>query len=162
MRKINGKNRDCPSMVPGPEMVIQEYFCPSFPCWWSDNNYWPSVLSVPGTVLGAGIHGEPDRHVFRSSPSSSLQGSFSVNGRTNEDWNFTSALLPLPSPSLLKLQHKEEKQPPFLQEGARNYLPQSLGGEYVHCFLIILALLFHKKIKHRLNRETVQSRGSQT
>lgn len=93
------------------------------------------------------MYSEPERYVFLSLPSSRLQRFFSVNGRTNEDWNFTSARLPLPSPSLLKLQHEEEKQPRFLHEGARNYLPQSLGGEYIHCFLIILALLFHEKNK---------------
>ena len=94
-------------------------------------------------------YGEPDRRVsILALFQSALEHFFSVNGRMNEDWNFTSAHLSLPSPSLLKLQHEEEKQPPFLQEGARNYLHPSLGSEYVHCSLIILALLFHKKIKN--------------
>lgn len=99
---------------------------------------------------------------FCSHPLSGCKSLPSAKGRENQDWNVTRALLPLPAPSLLKLQHKKEKQQPFLQEGAHNYLPQSLGGEYVRCFLIILALLFHKKIKNSLNRETARSGGSQT
>lgn len=64
----------------------------------------------------------------------------------NKARNYTRALLPRLSPSLLELQHNKEKQQTFLQEAAGNYLPQSLGCEYVCCVLIILAFLFHKKI----------------
>lgn len=50
------------------------------------------------------------------------------------------------------MKKEKKKSTALLQEDALNYLPHSQGGKYVHCFLIILALLFHKKIKNRLNR----------
>lgn len=109
-----------------------------------------------------GLYGEPNRPVFPLSPALSLQQSPFCKWKGNQGRNLTSALLPLPAPSLLKLQPQKDKQQPLLQEGAHNYLPQSLGGEYVLCFLIILALLFPKKIKNSLNRETAGSGGSQT
>lgn len=157
-------------MAPGAELVVQEYLCPSFSWWWSVSCYMVSqslFTKYPLSTRDCARH----EYVWWARQTcvsilalfqSALEHFFSVNGRTNEDWNFTSTHLSLPSPSLLKLQHEEEKQPPFLQEGAHNYLHQSLGSEYVHCCLITLALLFHKKIKNSLNRETAQSRGCQT
>lgn len=126
----------------------------------SVNNYLSSALEVLCCPWGSEVN-----HTdlcFCAHPLPGCKSLLSANGRENQDWNVTSALLPVLAPSLLKLQHKKEKQQPFLQEGARNYRPQSLGGEYVCCFLIILALLFHKKIKNSLNRETARSGGSQT
>ena len=82
----------------------------------SVNNYLSSALEVPGTVLPMGLYGEPNRPVFPLSPALSLQQSPFCKWKGNQGRNLTSALLPLPAPSLLKLQPQKDKQQPFLQE----------------------------------------------
>lgn len=102
-----------------------------------------------GIMLGRAYAVIPEPK-FLSSPSSDwlqLQIKWKMNMRT-----YISLLLISSIVKMAPWRKKERKSTALIQEEALNYLPQSQGGKYVHCFLIILALLFHKKIKNRLNR----------